>query len=957
MPSSNITFDILANDRASSKFDHLSKSVDHSGGALSKFGNLAKSAAKAGALALGAGAVVAAKGLYEMAQGAAEDQASASRLATTLKTVADATDGQIASTERWISAQGKAFGVTDDDLRPSLARLVEATHDVGKAQDLAALAMDVSAAKGKPLVAVSEALMKAYNGNIGALGRLGIKTKDAAGETITFDEATKQMADTFGGAASAHADTLAGKMERLKVQLSEAGESIGYKLLPYVSDAADWLGDHLPGALDTLESKAGPVFEAIVDGVGDAVQAVRPAAEEIAEAFGHLVGSGSDVGDVWKGTLLPALETTSDAIAKVVNFIDELPGPVKTFGAEAAIAAIALSKLSSAMVAVKGSAFVAEMTNATTRTAALQTAAKNAAGVAGMVLLTNGLMDAHREGAKFGNVLQGVAGGAGIGAMFGPMGALIGAGAGGGLTALMGAFSDTKESAADLRREQGRLAAMEQHRATIDTIRGSLDELTGAYTRTTRAAALQQVQEAGLIKDGRQFGLSARTIVDASLGQADAIREVERATGRARTTTRTYVDAMGNWHTETVDANVAGTAFRHMLGLTTGDLREASRAQRDAADATATLAERLGLTRKELGQIPRQVRIAIQDDVPDSLREIKRLADETGHLDRKTIKILLEAANIPVTQARIKAVEEQLGGLPKSVQSRISAPGVDLTAEQILRLRKRYDLVPRTVRSLFKQEGIPAGLNGIARIVAANKRIDNKTVRSLIKVLGVDATVAQVRGAAKELDKTGRKTSTPKIRVDGAAGARDTIDGVGGLMRELGRKHADPKLNVDGVPGFLSDFLHANRTIDETGKKTSTPKIAAEGMAAFFSDFARANAVMSVTDSRPPVHTYIYTHHIDTYSRGGGGGGGGGQDGDPSTPGRLMLTSQTAPSLVPTVPDKRPRMLTADRRVVGRQVAPQITVYLGDREIRDVMVKIADDRIEQAEAFAESQRD
>ena len=238
---------------------------------------------------------------------------------------------------------------------------------------------------------------------------------------------------------------------------------------------------------------------------------------------------------------------------------------------------------------------------------------------------------------------------------------------------------------------------------------------------------------------------------------------------------------------------------------------------------------------------------------------------------------------------------------------------MDLSFKQILRLQRRYELMPKTVRSLFKQEGIPAGLNGIARIVAANKKVDNKTVRSLIKVLGVDATVAQVRKAAKAIDDTGRK-------------------------------RANPRLEADGVPKFLADFLHVNRTVADSDKKSAHPKVQAEGMAAFFSDFARANQVITTTDGRR-ADTYIYTHHIDTYSRGNGGGGGGAAD-----PGVGRMVAQGTPSLDFPTPTAVPRVTQPQRRQV------HVHVHLEGREIKHYVETIADDRIDQAREFERTQR-
>lgn len=238
--STAIIFDIIGRDNASDKFNKVGRSADGASGKMSKLGSAAKTAAKVGVFAVAAGAAVAGKALFEMAQGAAEDAAGAQKLATALKNTAGATDAQVAATEEWITAQGKALGVADDELRPALARLAGATGDVGKAQKLAALAMDISAGSGKSMEQVSTALMKAQNGQVAGLSRLGISTKNAEGKVISFEEAQRRLAKLHGGQAQASANTLQGKMDRLKLILGETGEEIGAKLIPVATKMADW---------------------------------------------------------------------------------------------------------------------------------------------------------------------------------------------------------------------------------------------------------------------------------------------------------------------------------------------------------------------------------------------------------------------------------------------------------------------------------------------------------------------------------------------------------------------------------------------------------------------------------------------------------------------------------------------------------------------------------------------
>jgi hypothetical protein len=178
---------------------------------------------------------------------AIDDQAAQELLAKQLVTSTGATADAIAQNEKWITSQSIATATADDKLRPALASLVRATKDLTQSQSLLALAQDVSAATGKDLEAVSLALAKASLGNVGALTKLGVPLSANTKKTNDFDAATKELSATFAGAASASANTAAGRMKSLGIAMSETSEAIGAtflpilnKLLPILQKVAAW---------------------------------------------------------------------------------------------------------------------------------------------------------------------------------------------------------------------------------------------------------------------------------------------------------------------------------------------------------------------------------------------------------------------------------------------------------------------------------------------------------------------------------------------------------------------------------------------------------------------------------------------------------------------------------------------------------------------------------------------
>jgi hypothetical protein len=237
----------------------LVSQFDNSGvkGAIKEFQSLETVGEKANfalkKAALPAAAAVGALGLaaFDAAKGAMEDAAAQEMLAKAIGKNTNATDKQIAANEDWISQQGKLLGISDDELRPSIARLVTQTGSLTKAQEGAALAMDIAAATGKPLSTVTEALAKAYGGNTAALGKLDPKLKGLIKGGLDAEGAMSVLADTFGGAATTNANTAQGQFQRLQLSLSETKETIGAallpiieKILPVLTSLGNWAGEN-----------------------------------------------------------------------------------------------------------------------------------------------------------------------------------------------------------------------------------------------------------------------------------------------------------------------------------------------------------------------------------------------------------------------------------------------------------------------------------------------------------------------------------------------------------------------------------------------------------------------------------------------------------------------------------------------------------------------------------------
>jgi hypothetical protein len=268
----------------------LNKSLKQGGADVDTFGDKIGKAGKLMAAAFVAAAAAAAAYAVKIGidgvKAAIEDEKAQTQLALALENATGATKAQIAETEKQILKMSLASGVADDDLRPALGRLVRSTGDTAKAQELLALALDISASTGKPLEAVANGLGRAFDGNTTALGKLEIGLDKAQLKTMSFEDAQTTLSNLFGGAAAANAETYAGKIARMQVAFNEAKETIGFALLPILETLMNFINQN---ALPAIEAFAGAFSLSNGQGLGkiitDVVGVVRDVAEPIFKAW------------------------------------------------------------------------------------------------------------------------------------------------------------------------------------------------------------------------------------------------------------------------------------------------------------------------------------------------------------------------------------------------------------------------------------------------------------------------------------------------------------------------------------------------------------------------------------------------------------------------------------------------------------------------------------------------
>ena len=275
-----LTLKLLADvDNFTKNLDKADKDVASFG---DKVGDFGKKAGLAFAAAGAAAVAYAGKLAIDGVKSAIADAAAQEKLALTLKNVTGATDDQIAATEDYITKTSLAFGVTDDDLRPSLERLARATGDVEKAQKLQTVAIDVAAGSGKSLEAVTNAMAKAAEGNTAALSKLGIGLTSAQLKTMSMDQITAKLANTFENQASTQADTFQGKLNRLTIAFDEGKETVGAFILDAITPMVEIIVKNVIPAIQDFTSNLGEklqpvikVLQPIINGLRSAFNLVR----------------------------------------------------------------------------------------------------------------------------------------------------------------------------------------------------------------------------------------------------------------------------------------------------------------------------------------------------------------------------------------------------------------------------------------------------------------------------------------------------------------------------------------------------------------------------------------------------------------------------------------------------------------------------------------------------------
>lgn len=240
--------------------------------------------------------------------------------------------------DRVITAHMNLGAFDDEQLYVSFANLARVTGNTTEALRLQETAMDLARGKGISLEAATNAVMKAHEGQTGALRRLGVQMGKHASGTEAIAAAQRQ----FAGQAEAYGNTSAGQAERLGVAWGNFQETIGSALAPAISFLAqkfneamptiqaaaqhvvDWIREHWP--------EISAAFRAMWDAVVQVVDALKPYLQLLWDIFKAVAG--------WIKEHWPEISAVISAVFAVIKQYMETMATVIRTAFEVAVAAV-----------------------------------------------------------------------------------------------------------------------------------------------------------------------------------------------------------------------------------------------------------------------------------------------------------------------------------------------------------------------------------------------------------------------------------------------------------------------------------------------------------------------------------------------------------------------------------------------------------------------------------------
>jgi phage-related protein len=281
------------------------------------------------AIALGgaavAGVAMLAKGLWDCAKAAGEEEVGIARLSAAVKASGGSWKVAQGAIENYLSAELRRVALDDGAGRESIARLTTATGSYTDALAMMPGVLDLAAGAFKgELEPATKAVMLALDGNMASLNKLGLELP----KTATQVEILAEIQKKFGGQAEAYGNTFEGSQKKMSIAMGNIKETIGAALLPALTDLITKFSDIAVGAMPTVQrviETAGPIIGAVFTAIGSALSAVWGIVQPIFVAIAAWwSGEGTTMAQGWQASI-------EVVFGSIKTTIETILGGLKTF--------------------------------------------------------------------------------------------------------------------------------------------------------------------------------------------------------------------------------------------------------------------------------------------------------------------------------------------------------------------------------------------------------------------------------------------------------------------------------------------------------------------------------------------------------------------------------------------------------------------------------------------------
>ena len=243
--------------------------------------------------------------LEQAGKAAVAEAKSMEILSIAMKNTGSATATTVKEAEDSIKKMSLQSAVADDQLRPAFQKLFIATKSVTESNKLLQVALDTSAATGKDLDSVTQAMARSLEGSDTALNKLVPSLQGV-------DDPLKVLGETFKGAAEAAANL--DPYQRMNVAFGEIQESVGLALMPVLNDFATFMVEAVPDVQTFFAEIMDPTTE-----LGDAWENVATQFKNTADQFSNLMAVFSG-GEFNLQTVLDWVTTLTAGLGQIIFY-------------------------------------------------------------------------------------------------------------------------------------------------------------------------------------------------------------------------------------------------------------------------------------------------------------------------------------------------------------------------------------------------------------------------------------------------------------------------------------------------------------------------------------------------------------------------------------------------------------------------------------------------------------